>query len=199
MKLSRADLSSMRLSFFGFFAVLLFGLVSSFFLFGQKNIALSLEQAAASERSEQVGRLKQVRDEEKEIKQKSAAFGTLVQRGVVGEEQRLEWVELLKEIRDQRRLIDLQYEFLPQRVLDVGVENKILFYASTMNLKVQLLHEEDLTRLLADLRARAQALIQIKQCNISRLNATDAERASHAAQLQASCQIDWITLREVKK
>lgn len=62
------------------------------------------------------GKLKQVRNEESEIKQKSAVFNTLQTRGMIGEEQRLEWIELLKDIRDTRRLIDLQYEIAPQRL-----------------------------------------------------------------------------------
>jgi hypothetical protein len=64
-----------------------------------------------------------------------------------------------------------------------------------MKMQVKLLHEEDLTRLLGDLRQQAAALIQVKACNVSRVPHVTGE-SGIAAQLQADCQIDWITLRE---
>ena len=134
-----------------------------------------------------------MRSEETEIKQKSAVFSGLQARGVIGEEQRLEWVELLKTIRDRRRLLDLQYEIAPQRALDAAPGSAFTFYASTMKIQLKLLHEEDLTRLLDDLRQQARALIQVKSCTVSRLPRGSADGT---AQLLADCQIDWITLRE---
>ena len=151
---------------------------------------------AQAERNEFDGKLKQVRNEEDEIKQKSAVFKALQTRGMIGEEQRLEWVELIKDIRDTRRLIDLQYEIAPQRRLDADAAKGFAFYSSTMRLQLKLLHEEDLTRLIDDLRERARALIQVKSCAVSRLS-QGAGDGSPIAQLLADCRIDWITLREV--
>lgn len=151
--------------------------------------------AAQSERDDFDGKLKRVRNEENEIKAKSAVFKKLQERGVIGEERRLEWVELIKEIRDKRRLIDLEYEISPQRPLDKASGSSFSFFTSTMKMQLKLLHEEDLTRLLGDLQQRANALIQVKSCDISRLVRGGAESGS-PAQLQADCQIDWITLRE---
>lgn len=156
-----------------------------------------LEQAAAqAERNDFDGKLNRVRSEEDEIRKKSAMFHKLQARGMVGEEQRLEWVELIKEIRDRRRLLDLQYEIAPQRPLDATLGSGFAFYVSSMKVQLKLLHEEDLTRLLDDLRQQARALIQVKSCNVSRLPRGGAEGGT-AAQLQADCQIDWVTLHEV--
>jgi len=123
-------------------------------------------------------------------------FAKLQTRGVIGEEQRLEWVELLRDIRDKRRLLDLQYEIAAQRPLDAGPGNGFAFYASTMTMQLKLLHEEDLLRFLDDLRQQARALIQIKSCTVERLPRNNP-RSGIPAQLQAECRIDWITLREV--
>lgn len=154
------------------------------------------EMHVSKERQEFDVKLKQVRNEESEIKQKSSLFSDLQTRGIIGEEQRLEWVELLKDIRDKRRLIDLQYEISPQRPLDANAGGGLTFYASIMKLQLKLLHEEDLTRLLNDLRSQAKALIQVRSCNVSRLPHNSGERGNNLAQLQADCQIDWITVRE---
>lgn len=199
MKLTTADLGKLQLSLLAAFAMAGIGIGSALFSLDLDHAAKAARLAAQAERDEFAGKLDRVRSEEREIKQKSAVFATLAQRGVVGEEQRLEWVELLKDIRDKRRLLDLQYEFAPQRPLastPAGpVAGAYAFYASSMKMLVKLLHEEDLTRLLGDLRERAAALIQVKACNVTRVP-HGASDSGIAAQLQAECQIDWITLRE---
>lgn len=196
MKIGSADLPKLQFSLLAALAMMAIGAGIVYFSLSLIKTA-KLEQAAAqAERNDFDGKLKRVRSEEDEIRQKSAIFHKLQARGVVGEEQRLEWVELLKEIRDRRRLLDLQYEIAPQRLLDVNLGSGFAYYASTMKVQLKLLHEEDLTRLLDDLRQQARALIQIKSCNVSRLPRGGAEGGTQA-QLQADCQIDWVTLHEV--
>jgi len=155
--------------------------------------------AVIAQGSEADRKLKQVREEESEIKQKSILFNNLQERGIIGEEQRLDWVEVLKDIRDRRRLIDLRYDISPQRALDSTAVGDFAFYASSMKLQLKLLHEEDLSRLLADLRQQAKALIRVNSCNVERLPPAAEERAGGWANLLADCEIDWITLREVAR
>jgi hypothetical protein len=199
MKLTRADLPKIQTSLVSFVAIVAIGWGVGAFTANRTQLAQVLQKTAANERSAFTTKLKQVRDEENEIKEKSALFSQLQARGAIGEEQRLDWIELLKEIRDKRRLIDLQYELSAQRPLDANPGNDLAFYASTMRLQLKLLHEEDLTRLLNDLRKEAKALIHVKSCNITRLPRSGPERSDTLAQLQAECQIDWVTLREVNK
>ena len=197
MKLGSADFPKLKFSLL--LAVLMIAggagaVYVSFNLSKSSKIHLS---AAQSERNNIAGKLQRVRSEEDEIKQKSALFHNLKARGVIGDEQRLEWVELLKDIRDQRRLFELKYEIAPQRSLDTEAGNGYTFFSSTMKLQLKLLHEEDLTRLLSDLRQRAKALIQVRKCSVTRLP-RGANEDGIPAQLQAECQIDWITLHEVE-
>lgn len=197
MKLGTSDFPKLQWSLLATVLMMIVGAAMVYFSYNATEVAKRDRAAAQAERNEFDGKLKQVRNEENEIKQKSAVFNALQTRGMIGEEQRLEWVELLKDIRDTRRLIDLQYEIAPQRRLDTDAAKGFAFYSSTMRLQLKLLHEEDLTRLIDDLRERARALIQVKHCDVSRLpqSATDS---STIAQLQADCRIDWITLREIK-
>lgn len=195
MKLGTADFPKLQYSLLA--AVLLTAIGASTVHVALKSTkAATLDRSAAqAERNDFDGKLKQVRSEESEIKLKSAVFNKLQTRGVIGEEQRLEWVELLKDIRDKRRLLDVQYEIAPQRALDGALGSGFAFYASSMTTQLKLLHEEDLIRFLDDLRQQARALIQIKSCNVERLPRGNAENGI-PAQLRAECQIDWITLRE---
>ena len=195
MKLGPTDLPKLQLSLIVLVLLMVIGASAVYASLQLINAAKLERTTAQKERDDFEGKLNRVRGEENEIKQKSALFYQLKARGVIGDEQRLEWVELLKEIRDKRRLIELQYEIAPQRSLDATSGSGFNFYASTMKLQIKLLHEEDLTRLLADLRQQARALIQVKSCNVTRLPRGDADNGN-PAQLQAECQIDWVTLRE---
>lgn len=194
MKLSTSDLRRVQLSLAAALLMMAIGAAGAYLAADSARSARLEVAAAQRDRNEIDGRLKRVRSEESEIKQKSSLFNALAARGVIGEEQRLDWDELLKAIAERRRLFDLQYEIAPQHPLDADAAGgAFAFYVSPMTLRLKLLHEEDLTRLLDDLRRQASALIQVKRCAVSRL--PDAGAGEHRAQLQADCQIDWITLR----
>jgi hypothetical protein len=199
MKFGRSDWRKVRLSVLA--AVLMFAAAAIAWYVAHKvrDRAQLARVAITAQRSDADGKLKRVRDEEYEIRQKSILFNQLKERGIIGDEQRLDWVELLKDIRDRRRLIDLQYEIAPQRLLDGKAAGDFAFSASAMKLRVKLLHEEDLSRLLGDLRSQAKALIQVKGCNVERLPPTTDERTSGRASLLADCEIDWLTVREVSR
>ena len=204
MKLTRADFPKLQLSALAALLMIVVGAANVVFALNTLQAAKAGRATAQSQSREFDGKFRRVRSEENEIREKSAIFTVLQKRGIIGEEKRLEWVELLKEIRDQRRLIDLQYEIAPQRVLDpapanlASVANSFAFYSSSMRLQLKLLHEEDLLRLLDDLRRQATALIQVKACSVTRLPFRAGESGTQG-QLQADCQIDWTTLREVTK
>lgn len=152
-----------------------------------------------SRRNEIGGKLARAREEEQELRQKIARFNDLSARGVIGAEQRLEWVEQIRRIRNARRLLDIQYEIAPQRVLDAaqlpGASGKFDFLASTMTLKMELLHEGDLLGFLADLRAALAAHVRVASCSVARAPAGRGDRPV-GARLQADCTIDLVTLRE---
>lgn len=196
MKLTGADFPKLQFSLLAAALMVAIGAGAAYLSLKATKAANLDRITAQSERNDFDGKLKQVRREESEIKQKSALFYRLQTRGLVGEEQRLDWVELLKDIRDRRRLIDLQYEIAPQRPLDAKPGSGFAFFASTMTVQLKLLHEEDLIRVLDDLRQQAKALIQVKHCNVQRLPRGGMENSA-AANLQAECRIDWVTLRDV--
>ena len=199
MKLVPDDFQKLQYSLLAMALMFAIGVISVVVAYQATKTASIDRVATQTDRNDARSKLQRVRGEESEIKQKSALFNQLQARGMVGEEQRLEWVELIKEIRDKRRLIDLQYEFAPQRSLDNSAPgNGYAFYASTMKVQLKLLHEEDLTRFVDDLRRQAKALIQVKSCNVSRLPRNETE-GSVVAQLQADCLIDWLTLQAVAK
>ena len=196
MRFLPGDLKKLRISLLTSLLMIGMGTAAVFFANGAIKSAQRERVAAQAQRNDYAGKLQRVRSEEAEIKEKSALFQRLQKRGIIGEEQRLEWVELLKDIRDKRRLIDLVYEIEPQRPLDVAPGAGFTFNVSPMKVQLKLLHEEDLTRFLGDLNEQARALIQVRYCKVTRQPQGQAG-TSGQANLLAECRIDWVTLREV--
>lgn len=195
MKLTTDDLPKLQIPLLALIVMVALGTGSILFSRSQLGQSQNRLSSAQQQRKDIDSKLRQVRSEENEIRQKAALFGELQSRRIVGEEQRLEWVELLESIRARHRLPDMRYEITARHALEKVSAGQFALYASTMRLELKLLHEEDLTRLLDDLRREAPALIQTRRCDISRVQGPVAKEAP-AALLQSSCLVDWITVRK---
>lgn len=155
--------------------------------------ARELQQTQARAKAAET-RLQQVRNEEEEIRGKAALFVQLRDAGVIGPERRLDWTELLATQQQQQRLPSLEYEFSPQAPLDAAANGGYGYYKSTMKLRLQLLHEEDLLRFISALEQGARALVVTRSCKLNRLPAPAGSMS--IAQLDADCELDWITARK---
>jgi hypothetical protein len=145
-------------------------------------------------------KLADARNEEHELREKIARFQALKARGLIGAENRLDWVEIIGRIKTERRLAQADYEFSPQHPLDSAIlpggpaAGPFTLKASEMHLRLTLLHEGDLLGFIDDLRANAPALIQVRHCAVSR--STDAPPDRVVARLAADCTLEWITFSE---
>ena len=150
---------------------------------------------AQGERRQSTERLARIAEEEREVKEKLDVYKQLKQLSIVGEEQRLEWADAITRIRQQRELLDLSYRVERKRLLASlpGKPGNIDFFASTMHVQLALLHEEDLLRFLADLRASGNAFYSVKSCALSRTGQA-ATGTTITPRLRATCEIDLITL-----
>lgn len=149
-----------------------------------------------AQQNETRARLARANEDEQEIRAKISRYQELIASGRTQPERRLDWVETLKQIKESRRLLGLDYEIAPQRPLNDKAPSAggYDFLASPMKLNLPLLHENDLLGLLSDLSSRVQALISARQCTIERT--TPAGGTRNAPTLKAACEIDWVTLRE---
>ena len=159
-------------------------------------LAAQTHQRALARQSETRTKLARVNDDEREIREKINRYQELVSQGRIAPERRLEWVETLRQIKESRKLLGLEYELAPQRPLDekVVASGGYDFLASTMKLDMPLLHENDLLGLLADLSARTHAIISVRSCKIERTPVSASQQLSSG--LKAHCELDWITLQE---
>jgi hypothetical protein len=150
---------------------------------------------AQQERTKNAERLARIAEEEREVKAKLDVYQRLKQLNVLGGERRLEWADAIARIRSERELLDLRYRVERQTLLATaaGKPANVEFYASTMKVDLALLHEEDLLRFLADLRASGNAYYSVKRCSLARTGQA-ASSTPIAPRLRADCEIDLITI-----
>ncbi len=122
----------------------------------------------------------------------------LLSSGFVGEERRIEWIEQLRLIHSQYKLfsidynISLQETFKPNFITNMG---NFVMHRSTMKLDLDMLHEGDIINLLEGLQKKTTPFI-VRECEITRPIGAKIEAKKITANLKASCQIDWLTLRD---
>ena len=151
--------------------------------------------AAQQEHRQNAERLARIAEEEREVKAKLDVYQQLKALKVLGEERRLEWADAISRIRTQNELLDLRYRVERQRLMTSvpGKPANVDFYSSSMRVELALLHEEDLTRFLADLRASGNAYYSVQRCTIER-TAQQATGITITPRLRADCTIDLITI-----
>lgn len=151
--------------------------------------------AAQAERRLNGERLARIAEEEREVREKLDVYKHLKRLNIIGEERRLEWADAVARIRNQRELLDLTYRVDRQKLLKSvpGNPGSIDFFASTMTVQLDLLHEEDLLRFLSDLRESGNAYYSVKSCDLRRTGQA-ATGTTITPRLRASCEIELITV-----
>jgi len=194
MKLSSRDLTRLRLPLFVALALLALGALLAWWstLAGQQASHERNDAANARQQIEQ--RLRQVRTEEQEVKERTLVFQAMQARGMVGPEKRLEWTELLRQLQRELRLPGMTYELGAQKQLESVSGVAYAYFASPMRLQLRLLHEQDLLLFLNRLQQEARAMVLIRNCKLARPPETTEVRA-HMPQLAADCELQWITVQ----
>ncbi|HWT53812.1 MAG TPA: hypothetical protein VN066_03320 [Rhodocyclaceae bacterium] len=191
----RAELRLLRWPLLGLGLAILIalaaGLAARHFVQQSEKQALAAELAAANSRNA----VQQLQNDEQDIRIKIAAYQTLVARGIVGMERRLDWVELMRNIQRDRKLLGLEYEIQPRQAWTGGSSagTGYRFMSSAVRIQIPLLHEEDLVRFLDDVHTGAAAFTRLRSCSLQRAPAA-AMASKLAPQINAECQMDWITL-----
>jgi hypothetical protein len=143
-------------------------------------------------------RYAQVDNEKRDIRNFQQRFVMLRQRGLVGDERRLEWLDAIRQAQDQLKLPPLSYEIEPQQAvqleapLDLG---EFQLRGSRMRLHMELLHELDLFNFFQSLREHSYFAVQ--DCSIKRLGVVAGTPG--ASSLGADCTLNWITLSTAPK
>ena len=141
-------------------------------------------------------RLDTARRERDNLVQSAEVFRTLVERGLLQGERRLDLVELVNSLRARHQLAALDYEIAPQRPLQLAGGRgfgSIDVLASRVKLRARALHEGDILGFIDDLTQTPQGFYPIDKCTIRRI---EAPPDSIQPRIESECTLEWITLRE---
>lgn len=126
-------------------------------------------------------------------------YQTLINRGFVGEERRIEWVESLREQHKNHKLFGIKYSIKQQEKYTPAFAPNLGGFTlnrSVMQFELDMLHEGDLLQLTESLSKANVAELMLRDCEITRLNESSALSSQLIANLHAQCELDWLTLRE---
>ena len=107
--------------------------------------------------------------------------------GIRGPEQRLRWVDLMRQLPGETGVDHVSFQLAPQRPfarLPTDSGGPLQLSASAVTLQAEGIHEGRLLRFLEALQARTPGLLVIRACELERT----------AGPVHANCSLDWITL-----
>ena len=138
-----------------------------------------------------------VDEEEDVIQDYFPRFMDLYKTGLLGEEQRLNWIEVLQDAGDRLQLPSLVYEIRAQKPHHPqfpAPPGRYEIFVSEMILTMQLLHEGDLFALLDLLNEQARGLYTVSACELTRsfVELTDNPGAGNVT---ATCLLEWFSIK----
>ncbi|MGZ5105716.1 MAG: hypothetical protein ACXWHB_14490, partial [Usitatibacter sp.] len=150
------------------------------------------QDSAASSRQLQEARtrLDSARRERDSLQESSEVFRTLVDRGMLQSEHRLDLVELILGLRAKHQLAGLDYEIAPQRPLQLAggrVFSSVDVLASRVKLRARALHEGDMLAFIDALSRNPQGFYPVDRCNIRRVEVSDPD--SLQPRVEADCTL----------
>lgn len=147
-------------------------------------------------------RVSRVSEEEREIRENLIDYERMREHGMVSEQNRIEWIESIARIKNNRKLFEIKYRIEAQRPLDypgVVVTGSAELVASRMKLEMLLLHEDDLLNFLADLQSAGRAYVSVRQCLVTRIERGSTQTAGPLRpRLQAQCVVDLVSVKGIR-
>jgi len=202
MNIARADLKRLRLPIA--VAAVLFALGAACVIASEYQLseATSAREVTRQSRIAAQLRVSKFSDEERELREDLVYYEQMRQRGIVAEQSRLDWIEAITKIKNNRKLFEIRYGFDAQRPLDypgIVTSGAADFVVSRLKINMLLLHEGDLLNFLADLQATLKAHVSVRNCTVSRMD-RGASPVATALQprLRAECQVDLVSVKGIK-
>ena len=202
MRIARTDLKQLRLPAVA--AALLVALGAAA-VGASRNYLAQAEATFTASQAQRVAaqtKMSKASGEEREIRDNLVFFRRMQDQGMIGSENRLDWIDSIARIKTARRLFEIKYSIEAQRPLDypgITATGAMDFVVSRMKLDMMLLHEEDLLNFLSDLQGAGNSLASVRRCAMSRMDrGNPAAGQALQPRLRAECVIDLINLKEGK-
>lgn len=170
-------------------------------------VAVVYSDRAVKTATEEVGAMrKQYNEAQERVVRSGDEYQTIValvptyreleRRGLIGDEQRLSWVDALRSANAQARLYGIDFEVGPQQPYayanQLGI-GSISVQQSLMKVRLDLLYEDDLLGFLRRLAAQEVGFFAVNYCNLQRSGPEQFEPVNQPL-LKAECELAWITI-----
>jgi len=142
-------------------------------------------------------RIQNAGEEKEMIASYLASYQQLTKAGLVGDEQRINWLDSLRMANEEARIFGVEYDIGTQKPYVYAAEfnaGPLLLQESVMQLKFRLLHEEDLPRFFVALGRYGGGAFSIDQCTMRRMRVGEPDK-SLQPNLSAECEVRWLTIR----
>jgi hypothetical protein len=202
MIINRDDLRRLRGPIAITLAAIAFGAVCLYLADSYRDSASKTRAVTRASRVAAQERVLRVSEEEREIRENLIDFEQMREQGMMSDQNRIDWIESIARIKDNRKLFEIKYRIEAQRALDYPGAVPVSgadFVVSRMRLDMLLLHENDLLDFLGDLQAAKRAFVSVRQCEVTRIERGPAT-GSTALQprLRADCQVDLVSVRGIR-
>lgn len=193
MILSKADLNYLKLSLVALLLSLVLG--GSIISFSEKYQQQSRKdrQAAQNQLVDARTQLSSVQDDQENMAAYALEYDALLAQKVIGNEQRLDWIEGLENLRQQGHVLYFNYTIAPQKSYapDPPLEaGNFQLNRSDMSMQIDLLHEEQLLHLHTALHSQIPGWFMLDGCTLSRTGTGD-----EITPLKAECTGGWFTMK----
>jgi hypothetical protein len=132
-------------------------------------------------------RLQRLHSQEASFRSDAEAFGRLEAQGVRGPEQRLRWIDLMRQLPAEAGVARASFQLAAQRPyarLPTDSGGPLRLSATAVSLQLEAVHEGRLLRFLDALQTRTPGLLVVRACQLE----------GGSGPVRASCNLDWITL-----
>jgi hypothetical protein len=193
MSFSKADLDELKWSL-GAFALSL-GLSGALISLSGTYLEHSLKESQTAQKQLNDSRMQLIamQGDMENMSSYALEYNALLAQKVIGNEQRLDWMEGLEKLRQKGSVLDFKYTIAPQQAytpnppVDAG---NFQLSRSSMTLQIEMLHEEQLLNLFADMRKELNGWFMLDGCSITRTGTLD-----DIAPLKADCTGGWFTMK----
>ena len=123
-------------------------------------------------------------------------FEEMSENGLIGEEDRLDWVETLRNVAHELGLEKIEYRIDEQKLLEdenLSPTGDYEIRKSAMKLSMELLHEADFLHLVRAMKENANGLFFVDGCKLHRIN--EMISRDTLVNLNIECQLSWFTIR----
>ncbi len=195
MKVERKDLLPMRWPLAAFAAAVLGAVV----LIDYSSDKYALQQQRVIEASARVAEASQrYRDSDLEkemISRYLPQYRELQQRGFIGSENRINWIDALRIADQQAGGFGVQYQLSaqgPYKGLLSGDPIATRLRRSTMDIRFGVVHEGQFLAFLEALESQGSGMYALRACSLEPVH--NEQPRPKAQNLTAHCEIDWVTL-----